>query len=149
MKIIGIDPGASGAIIVMDMDTGKIIEAIKMPETATDVYDFLVQYNIESYCFLEKIHGMPGMSGTSMFSFGQGYGHLEMALIALKIPTESVTPQKWQKEFQVGTKSSSASKTEWKNKLKAKAQSMFPNIKVTLALADALLITEYGRRVKK
>ena len=47
--------------------------------------------------------------------------------------------------FQIGK--SSGSKTEWKNKLKAKAQQLFPvwSKRITLATADALLIAEYGR----
>ena len=32
--------------------------------------------------------------------------------------------------------------TQWKNKLKAEAQRLFPDIRVTLKTADALLILE-------
>lgn len=38
------------------------------------------------------------------------------------------------------------SETQWKNRLKAKAQQLFPQQEVTLATADALLIAEFGRR---
>jgi hypothetical protein len=37
-------------------------------------------------------------------------------------------------------------KTEWKNKLKDAAQKLFPNIKMTLNISDALLILEYYKR---
>lgn len=69
------------------------------------------------------------------------------ALLALHIPTEDVTPNKWEKTYQLGS-SGKYTKTEWKNRLKAKAQQMFPHLgkKVTLATCDALLICEYGRR---
>lgn len=82
-----------------------------------------------------------------MFNFGKGYGHLQMALLALGIGTEDVTPNKWEKMYQLGS-SGKCTKTEWKNRLKAKAQQLFPQLgkKVTLATCDALLICEYGRR---
>ena len=92
---------------------------------------------------------MPGQGGSAMFNFGKGYGNLEMALLALKIPTVSVTPQVWQKALQLGTRSKTMSKTEWKNKLKAKAQQLFPYLKITLAISDALLICEYARIKEK
>ena len=79
-----------------------------------------------------------------MFNFGKGFGHLEMALLCRRIPTMEVTPQKWQKALQLGTKGNK-SNTEWKNKLKARAQQLFPNVPMTLAVADALLLLEYSK----
>ena len=35
-----------------------------------------------------------------------------------------------------------------KNVSKAKAQELFPDLKITHAIADSLLIAEYGRRVR-
>lgn len=73
-----------------------------------------------------------------------------MALLALQIPTVTITPQSWQKALQLGTRAKDMSKTEWKNKLKAKAQQLFPYIKkITLAISDALLICEYARIKEK
>jgi hypothetical protein len=63
----------------------------------------------------------------------------------LKIPITLVTPQEWQKHFSLGTASACASKTVWKNKLKAEAQRRFPACKVTLKTADALLIGVWFR----
>jgi hypothetical protein len=39
---------------------------------------------------------------------------------------------------------SDGNKTIWKNKLKTRAQQLYPGIKVTLANADALLILRYA-----
>lgn len=147
MKHIGIDPGSNGGIAVLD-DSGAVIFLRKMPETPQDLIDTLRHFADDSCCTLEKVGGMPGNGGMAMFNFGKGYGHLEMALLALKIPTETVTPQKWEKTYQLGT-SRGVGKTEWKNRLKAKAQQLFPDQKLTLAVCDALLIAEYGRRNRK
>jgi hypothetical protein len=56
-----------------------------------------------------------------------------------------VRPAKWQQHFGLGKRSGCASDTEWKNKLKQAAQRLYPDIKVTLDTADALLLLEYGR----
>lgn len=144
--IIGIDPGAAGGIGVYSITQGRLIMAIKMPETPTDLLAFLKLHSLNSKCYLEKVGGIPGNGANAMFNFGRGYGHLEMALLACRIPAETVTPQKWQKEFQLGGRGKTMSKTEWKNKLKAKAQQLFPTFNVTLATCDAMLIALYGSR---
>jgi hypothetical protein len=71
-----------------------------------------------------------------------------MALIASGVPFEAVTPGKWQKEFGLLAKKGET-KTAKKNRHKARAQELFPDLKITHATADALLIAEYGRRVKQ
>ena len=145
-RYIGIDPGKNGGIAVMGAD-GEVLDVVKMPGTPQELLDFLEQYKDDSFCTLERVGGMPGNGGNAMFNFGKGYGHLQMALLALHIPTEDVTPNKWEKTYQLGS-SGKYTKTEWKNRLKAKAQQMFPHLgkKITLATCDALLICEYGRR---
>ena len=143
---IGIDPGKSGGIAVI-WPEGKP-HAFKMPETDADLFDALreikrysVAEDVPCRAALEKVHSMPGQGVTSSFTFGQGYGGLKMALTALGIPYVDVTPQKWQGAIGCMTKGD-------KNISKAKAQAMFPEIKITHAIADALLIAEWCRRQK-
>jgi hypothetical protein len=81
------------------------------------------------------------MGVVSAFTFGNGYGHLEMALTAAGIPFERVRPQAWQKAMGCMSKGD-------KNVTKAKAQELFPHLKITHATADACLIAEYGRRLQ-
>ena len=83
-KVMGIDPGKNGGIAVFSMDIGKVVEVIKMPETPQELLQFLRLYSINAVCYLEKVGGMPGQGGSAMFNFGKGFGHLEMALMALK-----------------------------------------------------------------
>lgn len=144
--IIGIDPGAKGAIAIVWED-GSLHEVVNMPDTPKDILDYLREYsNTGAVCYLENVgNGIPGQSSSATAKFARHNGHLEMALLALGIKTVKATPQKWEKTYQLG-KSSSMEKAEWKRKLKAKAQELFPNVKVTLVNSDALLIAEYGRR---
>jgi hypothetical protein len=60
-----------------------------------------------------------------------------MGLTAAKLPFERVRPQVWQKTMQCMSKGD-------KNVTKRRAQELFPDIKVTHATADGLLIMSYG-----
>lgn len=148
-KIIGIDPGAHGGISVYSCELKKIIETTKMMETPQELLAFLRMYSCNSVAYLERVQGLPGMGANHMFNFGKGFGHIEMALTACKIPFTEVTPQKWQKELQVGHKGSKTT-AQWKNKLKEKAAQLFPGIgRITLDISDSLLLVEYGRLIEK
>ncbi len=136
--VIGIDPGASGGIAII---ADGIAEAWKIPETERDLYDILAGLPTESRAYLEKVHAMPKQGVTSVFSFGRTYGFLRGCLISLQIPFEDVTPQRWQKHLGCMTGGD-------KNVSKARAQQLFPYIRVTHALADALLIAEYGTQMR-
>lgn len=143
--VIGIDPGTNGGIAVIDTD-GNVVEAVRMPDTPRDILDFLKKYSADSFCLMENVgNGMPGQSSKATATFARHNGHLEMALLAVGIPSDKVTPQKWEKSYQLGN-SREYTKTQWKNRLKARAQMLFPAIssKITLATCDALLIASYA-----
>jgi hypothetical protein len=144
MIYIGIDPGKSGGICVMDDKGG--IELVKMPSTELDIYESLDGYN--GFAMIEKVQGYIGNAhpGTAMFKFGASYGGLRMALIASGIPFDEVSPRTWQKTLGISPRKKTESKGQFKNRIKAKAQQLFPNENVTLATCDALLIAEYCRR---
>lgn len=140
MTFIGIDPGKSGGIAAVS-DDGQSTVAYKMPETEKDIWILLSSIKAEGPCFclIERVHSMPGQGVSSVFTFGMGYGALRMALVGLSIPFETVNPQAWQKGLGCLTKGD-------KNVSKARAQQLFPQIKVNHYVADALLIAEFCRR---
>lgn len=156
-KIIAIDPGKEGGIVVFSSTKNEMIEVIHMPETPQFLHNFLKKYQKKSICYLEKVGGLPGMGGSSMFNFGKGFGWLEMALVVNKIPTIEVTPQKWQKELQLGNKGNKTT-NQWKTKLMERAQQIYPSVggkfnlktkKDWTRVSDALLILEYARIIEK
>lgn len=141
MLIIGIDPGASGAIVAHDGESS--LEFVKLSETEYDISLFLKVLDLDcAFAYIERVHSMPGQGVASSFKFGQSYGFLRGLLIGLSVPFEEVSPQKWQKSMGCLSKGD-------KNVTKSKAQQLFPNVKVTHAIADALLIAEYGLRLRK
>ena len=159
--IIGIDPGVTGGIAWI-ADGKPCVE--KMPDTLQDLWELLrdIQYHEfatprnpgEHGCnaYIEQVHVAPSfaksadgkenthrMGARSAFTFGRGYGNLEMALVAAGIPFERVLPRKWQTALGCLTKGD-------KNVSKRRAQELYPQLKITHATADALLIATYGTR---
>ncbi len=143
---IGIDPGANGAIAWIDERGKSCVE--KMPDTLQDLWELMC--DITNFprsaidgrkykAYIEQVSSSPQMGVVSSFSFGRGYGNLEMALTAAGIPFERVRPQVWQKAMGCMTKGN-------KNISKQKAQELFPDKKIIHATADALLIALYGTK---
>lgn len=148
--IVAIDPGLSGGIAVRWF--GKT-DCWPMPETQGDLLERLREIKSvaglegdELVCVLEEVSGFAGKAqpGSAMFRFGEHFGFIKGVVQALGIRLVLVRPQVWQKGFGLGTASGCASKSEWKNKLKAEAQRRFPHLNVTLKTADALLILEHS-----
>lgn len=141
MRIIGIDPGQSGGIVLLE--DGEPPHVHKMPETDGDVRDLLhelaVGLRTDVFAWLEQVGSMPGQGVSSSFKFGRNFGFLAGVLTGLNIPHELVRPQKWQKAMGCLTGGD-------KNVSKAAAQRLWPRLKWTHAVADAALIAEYGRR---
>lgn len=149
--LVAIDPGASGGIAVGRFGRA---ECYPMPATAGDLLAMLREFqqtaNLEGQemvCVLEEVSGFAGKAqpGSAMFRFGEHFGFTKGVAQALGIKLVLVRPQVWQKGFGLGTAASCASKTEWKNRLKGEAQRRFPQLKVTLSTADALLILEWAQ----
>lgn len=145
--ILAIDPGINGGIVYSPL-AGKDPVAMRMPETVHDLVDVLKSASFEKpvRAVVELVGGYIGKAqpASSAFVFGEGYGKIQGVLAALEIPFDLVRPQAWQKALSLGT-STGMSKTAWKGKLRAKAQQLYPGIKVTLATADALLIYHAAR----
>lgn len=62
-----------------------------------------------------------------------------MLLASQSVPFEEVTPAKWQGALGCRSKGD-------KNVTKRKAQELFPEVKMTHAIADAYLLAEYCRQ---
>lgn len=141
MTTIGIDVGVNGGIAWIT-DGKPCVE--KMPDTLQDLWEVIVSISLEAgtggigvKAYIEQVASSPQMGVVSAFSFGRGYGNLEMALTAAGIPFERVRPQEWQKHMKCMSKGD-------KNVTKRRAQELFPSLKITHATADALLIAQYG-----
>lgn len=143
-NLLAIDPGVSGGFAWWDCRFGLVHVAV-MPETERDILALVGDIQLAApiaMAALERVGGYigRGQPGSAMFRFGENYGLLKAALLARYVPFDLVTPQKWQKTFQLGRKADHPSPNRWKAHLKSRAQMLFPDIKVTHATADALLL---------
>jgi crossover junction endodeoxyribonuclease RuvC len=137
---LGVDPGVSGAIAVID-GAGYPIAYTPLKDTETDIYEALcmLREKFAMCALIEKVHAMPKQGVVSSFKFGQNYGFLRGIFTAIGAKIEYVTPQEWQKGMKCLSRGD-------KNVTKQRAQELFPDIKITHVCADAFLIAEYGRR---
>ena len=148
--IIAIDPGVSGGVAVW---TFGVAGCRPMPATGGDVVALLRgimlasdKSGAETVCVMEATGGYVGRAqpASRAYRFGENAGMLKGIIQTLGMRLELVRPQVWQRAFNLGTASACASKSIWKNKLKAEAQRRFPHLEVTLKTADALLILDYA-----
>ena len=155
MKIIGIDPGLSGAIAVME--DNKVLNLFDIPvmsegkknkrQLNSALLVSLLKENIVSHeevaVVVEQVNAMPGQGVTSMFNFGQTFGSIKGICAALNLPIFFVRPAKWKKHFDLINSSKDASRT--------KVIEMYPSISPRLSKkkdvnkADAILIARYFR----
>ena len=145
--IIGIDPGISGALAVLDAG-GALMAYTAMPTyqpaKATRVNPAALSAFLEPYrhghAILEQVGAMPGQGVASMFSFGHAAGIVEGVLAALGISYELVVPQEWKKAYKLNGKPKDAAR--------ALAQRYYPSAplarKKDSGLADALLLARFG-----
>jgi len=137
---LGADPGASGALAVIDGD-GLFVACMRLNETPADVWAWLESYTAGvRHAVLERVSAMPRQGVASTFKFGVSYGLVQGFLVAADIPFEKVTPGVWQRKL--GCLSGGD-----KNVTKRRAQELFPAAHVTHHVADAYLLAEYARRV--
>jgi len=153
MKIIGIDPGLSGAIAILE--NNKVLNIFDIPvmsegkknkrQLNSALLVTLLKENInkeeEVAVVVEQVNAMPGQGVTSMFNFGQTFGALKGICAALELPIYFVRPSKWKKHFELINSSKDASRT--------KAIEMYPKLSNQLSKkkdvnkSDAILIARF------
>jgi hypothetical protein len=145
-KYIGIDPGKSGGIMVIDED-GEVC-AYKCPEK---VLDMSVLFRALVGCtapddvnlLMERVWARPGNAVRAAFTYGVNYGQWLGIAASYEIKMYTTLPNDWIKWIGCPKALPVADRKRW---LKAKAKKLYPQLpRVTLATADAILITHYGK----
>lgn len=151
--VLGIDPGCSGALVLVT-EQGGYIDHLAMPTikvgtksrvNGAAVSAWVRQYGI-THAYLEQVGAMPGQGTASMFTFGHAAGVAEGILQGLNIPYTLVTPQAWKK--------SSGLIGSDKDAARSRAIQLYPELRVLdakakgQAIADALLIARFGIGIK-
>ena len=153
MKVLGIDPGLSGAIAILE--NNKVLGIFDMPVMAegkknkkqlnsaqlVNIIKENTQNSEEVVVVVEQVNAMPGQGVTSMFNFGQTFGAIKGICAALKLPIFFVRPSKWKKYFELINSSKDSSRT--------KVIEMYPSLSNELSRkkdvnkSDAILIARF------
>lgn len=155
-RILGIDPGVSGALVILDKPSGNYVDHLLMPTmkvgsstrlngAALDAW--LDQHLPVAHAYLEKVNAMPGggarkMGAAGAFTFGHAAGYVEGIVTGAGIPLTLVTPQSWKRQAGLIGQDKDAAR--------ARAIQLYPQLRALdtkakgQAIADALLIALSG-----
>lgn len=155
MIVMGMDPGASGAIArinsvlggvnVLDMPTGLIMVG---KTKKNRISPELLAHEIRSLfpvdvCYIEEVGAMPRQGVSSVFTFGQAHGLLLGAMAMAGVRIVRVRPQLWQ------------SKVKAKGDPRPRALELYPDLvdrlkrKKDEGRADAILIAHAGLMMER
>jgi crossover junction endodeoxyribonuclease RuvC len=160
MIFVGIDPGVTGAVAIINTDGDVAVQpwiddtpiaAVKKGKKTKSEYLPAQMAEIlravpssRAHVFIEKVAARPDQGVSSMFGFGKGYGIWIGIVAALGLSYTLVTPQAWKKMLMQGMSDKDAARI--------RAQELYPGCadqlkrKKDIGRADALLIAEFGRR---
>jgi crossover junction endodeoxyribonuclease RuvC len=159
--LLGVDPGASGALALVECDSGQLLELADMPYTEVKVgkrnakivdapaLAALIEgwqaWHLGTFhAIVEKVSAMPGQGVTSTFNFGDAYGKVLGVLAGLEIKATLYRPGIWKSHMGLGKD---------KDLSRQKAAGIWPGQadmfkrKKDDGRAEAALIAEYHRRL--
>lgn len=152
MISIGIDPGLTGAIAILDDDaatvhdmpvyqysqTGFVKRAVGLEVFTNILYPYSERIG-GTHVFLERVNAMPGQGVAGMFSLGMSYWGAKGVLHGLDMPVELIRPQDWKAHYGIGRD---------KDVARHLAHHYYPDVDLRLkkhhGRAEALLIARYG-----
>ena len=159
--IIGIDPGKSGGLAYMLIDGKHFLDiyACKMPDDPCDIPEIIHEWSYDAQhtagvqavkrtVYMENPNGIPfrpkaqddgktrqGLASTAKFNRNIGFIH--GVLVGMGVNHTLISPMKLMNALNCRTGGD-------KRVTRNLAIKMFPELKVTHATADALLICHYG-----
>jgi crossover junction endodeoxyribonuclease RuvC len=156
MITIGVDPGLSGAIGILN--EGRYVDVVDMPivskgsgSVKNEVDPIGLIKILRNYApadeyvmaVLERVNAMPGQGVSSVFSLGDSFGCARSAIAACRFEMTYIAPTQWKKHFKL---------TSDKEMSRALAIRMFPdaplNLKKHSDRAEALLMARWLHETK-
>jgi hypothetical protein len=143
MRILGIDPGKTGAWCLLDTLENSA-EAGRLKWTEDGIFDLGNIDRFWDYVIIEKVKAIPHkMGASSAFTFGMGYGQLLYAFS--NYGTTLVSPKTWQSVCLTGID------TDLNPKLRSQAgfarlNPELKTLKIDHNITDAFHLANYGVR---
>lgn len=159
MIVIGIDPGLSGALAMIDRNGlaaladmpvmargagGYVKRQVNGAELASLLGHWMLEHERnEIVVVLELVGAMPRQGTSSVFSLGLSAGIVEGVLMAKRLRHELVAPQVWKRAMKVR-----GPRRRQKELARSLAQRLYPGADLTRVKdhgrAEAILIARYG-----
>lgn len=146
--ILGIDPGATGAVAIMS-DNGYLIDLHDLPHmkghglSEAILAEMLSEVDDCKHAFIERVAARPKQGVVSAFNFGMNFGTIKGVCSALRIPVSLVTPAKWKRDLNL---------TADKDQARARAAQLWPGAAAQFARkkddgrAEAALVALWGSK---
>tara|TARA_R110002020_G_scaffold118349_2_gene270574 strand:+ start:2619 stop:3095 length:477 start_codon:yes stop_codon:yes gene_type:complete len=144
-KYIGIDPGKSGGVTMIQ---GKKIKTYKCPQRTEDMsilFSLLIgdssSYDVK--LLMERVWARPNNAVRSAFAYGVNYGQWMGIIACHEVPLQTCLPNQWISYYKCDKNLEYQERKRW---LKEKAKSLYPNLNITLTTADSILIADYAMK---
>jgi len=149
---IGVDPGQKGALSLIN-HLGQAIDYVPMPGTVKGIVETIRRFqstvteaNASLSLVTELAQVMPKQGAVSGFTYGRGFGAIEVVAMCSSIPYHEVRPAIWKKAMKV--------KADKETSIQ-ECERLFPTVDLVMprcrikhdGVAEALLIAEWGRRM--
>lgn len=164
--ILGIDPGLSGALAVVEIATGELVTVKRMPVSVVNKQNKLNGADLAAwlhghaddegrdvrFAYIEEVHSRPRQAG--QFQFGLNTGILHGMLYAKFIPFTTVAPAKWKAHFGI-KRVGEETKADKKSEARELAMQLFPHMAHEFkrvkddGVAESALIALYGAHLQQ
>lgn len=151
MRILGCDPGVTGALVLIDHAKDTIewfdmpiieIEGKKRIDHAT--LSGVIETLRPDCAVVERVTSSPQMGVTSAFNFGQSFASIVQALACHKVKYELVPPNVWTRAMGVKAKEPDSSRQRASMLMPAFARAW--TRKSDHGRSDAALLSLYGKQ---
>ena len=139
--ILAFDPGKAGGACIRHDDGSIELHPFRVEHEYIELIRDLDRKKYEAVVEDVPAFVSSATSNASSFKLGYNFGFIVGALRALRLPTHLVKPQVWQKGLRgLGPR---LGYTDRKRVLKDNAIRLYPDLKITNATADAVLIMDW------
>jgi crossover junction endodeoxyribonuclease RuvC len=151
MRIAAIDPGLSGAAVILEQINGAVmlISIVDVPimgegaKRRLDAFSFArwLYDHAPTHAYIENARAMPKQGVTSMFRYGRIAGAIEGTVAACRIPMTLIEPATWKRHLKLNSS---------KEDCRARAIQLLPDAAGKLQRvkdhhrAEAILLGFYG-----
>jgi hypothetical protein len=119
-RYLGIDPGISGALAIIEMVNGvpALVDAVDMPAVGSGAkarVDILaaaqwIAKHAPSTAYIERGQAFPGQGASSGFSYGRAVGAIEATVTLCRIPMIPVEASVWKRRLNLPGKDKEAAR---------------------------------------